>query len=88
MSIRLNYSVVSSRASFGGQAACHVDRVMMKVVMSENVLVNEHPESVIGSMHGTMEIIGDIISPIDVKWDAEMREGPDECLRCECVKDS
>jgi hypothetical protein len=46
-------------------------RVMMKVVMNENVPVNEHPESLVGSRKGTMEIIGDIVSPIDVKWDAE-----------------
>ena len=28
-------------------------------------------ESFIGSMQGTMEIVGDIISPIDEKWDAD-----------------
>ena len=28
-------------------------------------------EGFIGSMKGTMEIVGDIISPIDEKWDAE-----------------
>jgi prevent-host-death family protein len=33
--------------------------------------VNEHPESFIGSMKGTMEIIGDIISPIDEKREAD-----------------
>jgi hypothetical protein len=48
-----------------------MDRVMMKVVMSENVPVNERPESFIGSMKGTLEIVGDIVAPIDVKWDAE-----------------
>ena len=33
--------------------------------------VNERPESFIGSMKGTMEIVGDIISPINEKWDAD-----------------
>jgi prevent-host-death family protein len=33
--------------------------------------VNEHPESFIGSMKGTMEIVGDIISPIEEKWEAD-----------------
>jgi hypothetical protein len=27
--------------------------------------------SFIGSMKGTMEIIGDIVSPIDVEWEAD-----------------
>jgi prevent-host-death family protein len=31
----------------------------------------ERSESFIGSMQGTMEIVGDIISPIDEKWDAD-----------------
>jgi antitoxin (DNA-binding transcriptional repressor) of toxin-antitoxin stability system len=31
----------------------------------------ERPESFIGSMQGTMEIVDDIISPIDEKWDAD-----------------
>ncbi len=35
------------------------------------VPLDEHPESFIGSMKGTMEVIGDIISPIDVKWEAD-----------------
>ena len=35
------------------------------------VPVNERPESFIGSMKGTMEIVGDIISPIDEKRDAD-----------------
>jgi prevent-host-death family protein len=33
----------------------------------------ERPESFIGSMQGTMEIVGDIISPIDEKWDADAK---------------
>jgi prevent-host-death family protein len=32
---------------------------------------NERPESFVGSMQGTMEIVGDIISPVDEKWDAD-----------------
>jgi prevent-host-death family protein len=35
------------------------------------VPVNERRESIIGSMKGTMEILGDIIVPIDVKWNAD-----------------
>jgi prevent-host-death family protein len=35
------------------------------------VPADERPESFIGSMKGTMEIVGDIISPIDEKWDAD-----------------
>ena len=31
----------------------------------------QRPDSFIGSMQGTMEIVGDIISPIDEKWDAD-----------------
>ena len=35
------------------------------------VPVNQRQESIIGSMKGTMEILGDIIAPIDVKWNAD-----------------
>jgi len=35
------------------------------------VPVEERSASFIGSMKGTMEILGDVISPIDVKWEAE-----------------
>lgn len=35
------------------------------------VPVNQRPESFIGSMKGTMEIVGDIISPVGQKWDAD-----------------
>jgi hypothetical protein len=38
---------------------------------SEPVPVNDRPTSFIGSMKGTMEILGDIVSPIDVKWEAD-----------------
>jgi hypothetical protein len=33
----------------------------------------ERPTSFIGSMKGTMEILGDIISPIDVTWEADAK---------------
>jgi|HubBroStandDraft_5_1064220.scaffolds.fasta_scaffold477323_2 hypothetical protein len=53
---------------------------MMKMVMSENAPVNKPPESFIGSMKGTMEIVGDIVAPIDVRWDAhaEAHGAPDK----------
>jgi prevent-host-death family protein len=35
------------------------------------VPLNERRESIIGSMKGTMEILGDIVAPIDVKWNAD-----------------
>ena len=35
------------------------------------VPVNDRPPSFIGSMKGTMEITGDIVSPIDVTWEAD-----------------
>jgi len=35
------------------------------------VPVGQSPPSFIGSMKGTMEILGDIVSPIDVKWEAD-----------------
>jgi prevent-host-death family protein len=35
------------------------------------VPVEARSTSFIGSMKGTMEILGDIVSPIDVKWEAE-----------------
>jgi prevent-host-death family protein len=35
------------------------------------VPVDARSESFIGSMKGTMEIVGDIVAPIDVKWDAD-----------------
>jgi prevent-host-death family protein len=34
------------------------------------VPIVDTPLSFIGSMKGTMEIIGDIVSPIDVEWEA------------------
>ena len=35
------------------------------------VPINDSPASFIGSMKGTMEIIGDIVAPIDVQWEAD-----------------
>ena len=35
------------------------------------VPVDEKLESFIGSMKGTMDILGDIVSPINVKWEAD-----------------
>jgi prevent-host-death family protein len=35
------------------------------------VPVDGHAPSFIGSMKGTMEIVGDIVSPIDVSWEAD-----------------
>jgi len=47
---------------------------MMKVAMNENVPVNEGPQHFIGSMKGTMKIVGDIVAPVDVMWSAEAEE--------------
>jgi prevent-host-death family protein len=35
------------------------------------VPMDERPAGFIGSMKGTMEIVGDILSPIDVNWEAD-----------------
>jgi prevent-host-death family protein len=35
------------------------------------VPVDSRSGGFIGSMKGTMEIVGDILAPIDVKWDAD-----------------
>ncbi len=35
------------------------------------VPVPDRRESIIGSMKGTMEILGDIVAPVDVKWNAD-----------------
>jgi len=37
------------------------------------VPVEDHATSVIGRMKGTMEIIGDIVSPVDVEWEADAK---------------
>jgi prevent-host-death family protein len=55
-----------------------VARLRMQVVITKRgkpvaklVPLEDQPESFIGSMQGTMEIIGDIVAPIDVKWEAD-----------------
>jgi prevent-host-death family protein len=35
------------------------------------VPVDERPASFIGSMKGTMDIVGDIVSPVEMRWEAE-----------------
>jgi len=35
------------------------------------VPAQERSATFIGSMKGTMEIVGDIVAPIDVKWEAD-----------------
>jgi len=53
---------------------------MIIIAMSDNIHVNTRPESFIGSMKGTMEIIGDILAPIDVQWEANAEDSnsPDD----------
>jgi prevent-host-death family protein len=60
------------------QVIDEVQRLRMPIVITKRgkpvaklVPLDEHPESFVGSMKGTMEIIGDIVSPIDVKWEAD-----------------
>jgi prevent-host-death family protein len=60
------------------QVIDEVQRLRMPIIITKRgkpvaklVPLDEHSESFIGSMKGTMEIIGDIISPIDVKWEAD-----------------
>ena len=56
-----------------------VQRLRMPVIITKRgkpvaklVPLDEHAESFIGSMKGTMEIIGDIVAPIDEKWEADV----------------
>jgi prevent-host-death family protein len=37
------------------------------------VPIEERSVSFIGSMKGTMEIVGDIVAPIDVEWEADAK---------------
>jgi prevent-host-death family protein len=60
------------------QVIDEVQRLRMPIVITKRgkpvaklVPLDEHPESFVGSMKGPMEIIGDIISPIDLKWEAD-----------------
>jgi hypothetical protein len=50
--------------------------------MGDEIHVNG-PEGFIGSMAGTMEILGDIVTPIDVQWEADAAadaNSPDDAL--------
>ena len=60
------------------QVIDEVQRLRMPVIITNRgmpvaklVPLDEHPESFIGSMKGTMEIIGDIVAPVDVTWEAD-----------------
>ncbi len=60
------------------QVIDEVQRLRMQVVITKRgkpvaklVPLDDQPESFIGSMKGTMEIIGDIVAPIDVTWEAD-----------------
>jgi prevent-host-death family protein len=60
------------------QVIDEVQRLRMPIVITKRgkpvaklVPLDEHTGSFVGSMKGTMEIIGDIISPSDVKWEAD-----------------
>ena len=60
------------------QVIDEVQRLRMQVVITKRgkpvaklVPVNERQESFIGSMKGTMEIVGDIVAPIGVTWAAD-----------------
>ena len=60
------------------QVIDEVQRLRMPVIITKRgmpvaklVPLDEHPESFIGSMKGTMEIIGDIVAPVDVTWEAD-----------------
>jgi prevent-host-death family protein len=60
------------------QVLDEVQRLRMPIVITKRgkpvaklVPLDDQPESFIGSMKGTMEIIGDIVAPIDVKWEAD-----------------
>ena len=60
------------------QVLDEVQRLRMQVIITKRgkpvaklVPLDEHPESFIGSMKETMEIIGDIVAPIDVNWEAD-----------------
>ena len=38
---------------------------------AKEVPVQQRSSSFIGSMRGTMDILGDIVSPLDVHWDVD-----------------
>jgi hypothetical protein len=47
------------------------EKIRADELSTEPVPANDCPPSFIGSMKGTMEILGDIVSPIDVEWEAD-----------------
>lgn len=60
------------------QVIDEVQRLRMPIIITKRgkpvaklVPLDEHAESFIGSMEGTMEIVGDIVAPIDVTWEAD-----------------
>lgn len=60
------------------QVIDEVQRLRMPIIITKRgkpvaklVPLDEQHESFVGSMKGTMEVIGDIISPIDIKWEAD-----------------
>jgi prevent-host-death family protein len=60
------------------QVLDEVQRLRMQVVITKHgkpvaklVPLDEHAESFVGSMQGTMDILGDIVAPVDVKWEAD-----------------
>jgi prevent-host-death family protein len=60
------------------QVLDEVQRLRMPIIITKRgkpvaklVPLDDQRESFIGSMKGSMEIIGDIIAPIDVKWEAD-----------------
>ena len=55
-----------------------VQRLRMPIVITKRgkpvaklVPITARSASFIGSMRGTMEILGDIVAPVDVKWEAD-----------------
>jgi prevent-host-death family protein len=76
--------VMSTRIAAGEfKAKClglldEVQRQRKEVVITKRgrpvaklVPIVESATSFIGSMKGTMQIVGDIVSPIDVRWEAD-----------------
>jgi prevent-host-death family protein len=60
------------------QVIDEVQRLRMPIIITKRgkpvaklVPLDEYHEGFVGSMKGTMEIVGDIIGPIDVKWEAD-----------------
>jgi prevent-host-death family protein len=60
------------------QVIDEVQRLRMPIIITKRgkpvaklVPLDEHAESFIGSMEGTMEIVGDIVAPIGVSWEAD-----------------